>query len=126
MQRQNSEHLSDGRLAMPVAYIADSEAHARICAMEALLERGFVCREFSDSSDLLDALRSQSPDLIVLDVSIRKSAADEALRLLLDAHPGHPNDAQLKPGERHDPIRASVASASFDAAVAPADRGDRA
>jgi EAL domain-containing protein (putative c-di-GMP-specific phosphodiesterase class I)/CheY-like chemotaxis protein len=82
MQRQNSEHLSDGRLAMPVAYIADSEAHARICAMEALLERGFVCREFSDSSDLLDALRSQSPDLIVLDVSIRKSAADEALRLL--------------------------------------------
>jgi hypothetical protein len=56
---QNSEHLFDGRLATPVAYIAENEAHARVRAMEALLERGFVCREFSDPSDPLDALRSQ-------------------------------------------------------------------
>src|SRR5260370_574172 len=79
MQRHNSFR---SRFAMPVAYVADGEAHSRICVVEALLEQGFVCRDFTRASDLLDAFEAETPDLIVMDVSLREFDSVEALRCL--------------------------------------------
>src|SRR5207248_3283958 len=70
------------RIAAPVAYVADSEVHPRSCVVETLLEQGFLCRDFASASDLLDALESETPDLIVMDLSLRESDALEALRSL--------------------------------------------
>jgi EAL domain-containing protein (putative c-di-GMP-specific phosphodiesterase class I) len=79
MQRHNSFR---SRLATPVAYVADSEAHSRTCVVEALLEQGFVCRDFTRASDLLDAFEARTPDLIVMDVSLQEFDSVAALRSL--------------------------------------------
>src|SRR3982074_2286740 len=82
MQRGNTADRLNSRLAAPMAYVAGNEAHSRVCAMEALLEQGFVCRDFARTSDLLDAFESETPDLIGMDVSLREFGATEALRCL--------------------------------------------
>jgi len=66
----------------PIAYIAGSEAHSRICIAEALLEHGFACRDFTRTSDLLNAFEVHTPHLIVLDVSLQDFDAAEMLRSL--------------------------------------------
>jgi EAL domain-containing protein (putative c-di-GMP-specific phosphodiesterase class I) len=82
MARRNSADQFDGRFASRVAYVADREAHSRICAVEALLAQGFVCRDFAHASDLLDAFQTELPDLIVMDVSRRDFDALETRRRL--------------------------------------------
>src|ERR1700674_3438028 len=82
MERHNSAGGVAGDLASPVAYVGDREAHSRACIVEALLEQGFVCRDFTRASDLLDAFRTKAPQLIVLDLSQRDFDGIEALRSL--------------------------------------------
>jgi EAL domain-containing protein (putative c-di-GMP-specific phosphodiesterase class I) len=82
MERHNSAGGVAGDLASPVAYVGDSEAHSRACIVDALLEQGFVCRDFTRASDLLDAFGIKAPQLIVLDLSQRDFDGIEALRSL--------------------------------------------
>jgi len=72
----------DSRSIGPSAYIADSEAHSRICIAEALLAHGFACRDFTRAADLFDAFQAKTPHLIVLDVSLQDFDAVEMVRAL--------------------------------------------
>jgi CheY-like chemotaxis protein len=72
----------DSRSVGPSAYIADSEAHSRICIAEALLAHGFACRDFTRAADLFNALQAKTPHLIVLDVSLEDFDAVEMVRTL--------------------------------------------